>query len=247
MKTVQNGAYYLRRGENTMQRTLVSSQAWDVPNSNLVVNLKKFHEYSWIMFGSGTKALYSAGVSVKRRVSSDVGYSLFNETGEDPYSAFEHLLGMIDKSVDVVFRIVDVCEHPESVETVKVVGYDEPPLRGDDFATKFFSSISRMIALMERSEKDFRVVMRSSRNETGHAINYGAICVGDEVVFKGLPAYEKSNAIGNVRMAAIGAAALLEKLQGMAWNVMIDSDDAQYDVVMDCNSLVLKKKDAVGN
>ena len=228
-----------------MQRTLVSSQAWDVPNSNLVVNLKKFHEYSWIMFGSGTKALYSAGVSVKRRVSSDVGYSLFNETGEDPYSAFEHLLGRIDKSVDVVFRIIDVCEHPESVETVKVVGYDEPPLKGDDFTMKFFSSISRMVSLMERSGKDFKVVMRSRRNETGYVTNYGAICVGDDVVFKGLPSYEKNGAIGNVRMAVIGAAAMLEKFQGMAWNVMIDSNDAQYDVVMDCNSLVLKKKETV--
>ena len=65
------------------------------------------------------------------------------------------------------------------------------------------------------------------------------------MVFKGLPSYEKNGAIGNVRMAAIGAAALLEKFQGMAWNVMIDSDDAQYDVVMDCNSLVLKKKETV--
>ena len=230
-----------------MQRTLVSSQAWDVPNSNLVVNLKKFHEYSWIMFGSGTKTLYSAGVSVKRRVSSDVGYSLFNETGEDPYSAFEHLLGRIDKSVDIMFRIIDVCEHPESVETVKVVGYDEPPLKGDDFTMKFFSSISRMVSLMERSGKDFKVVMRSRRNETGHVTNYGAIYVGDDVVFKGLPSYEKNGAIGNVRMAVIGAAAMLEKFQGMAWNVMIDSNDAQYDVVMDCNGLVLKKKDAVGN
>ena len=247
MKTVQNGAYYLRRGENIMQRTLVSSQAWDVPNSNLVVNLKKFHEYSWIMFGSGTRALYSAGVSVKSRVSSDVGYSLFNETGEDPYSAFEHLLGRIDKSVDIMFRIIDVCEHPESVETVKVVGYDEPPLKGDDFTMKFFSSISRMVSLMERSGKDFKVVMRSRRNETGHVTNYGAIYVGDDVVFKGLPSYEKNGAIGNVRMAVIGAAAMLEKFQGMAWNVMIDSNDAQYDVVMDCNGLVLKKKDAVGN
>ena len=230
-----------------MQRTLVSSQAWDVPNSNLVVNLKKFHEYSWIMFGSGTRALYSAGVSVKSRVSSDVGYSLFNETGEDPYSAFEHLLGRIDKSVDIMFRIIDVCEHPESVETVKVVGYDEPPLKGDDFTMKFFSSISRMVSLMERSGKDFKVVMRSRRNETGHVTNYGAIYVGDDVVFKGLPSYEKNGAIGNVRMAVIGAAAMLEKFQGMAWNVMIDSNDAQYDVVMDCNGLVLKKKDAVGN
>ena len=58
---------------------------------------------------------------------------------------------------------------------------------------------------------------------------------------------EKNNAIGNVRTAVIGAAAMLEKLQGMAWNVMIDSDDAQYDVMMGCNSLVLKKKDAVEN
>ena len=230
-----------------MQRTLVSSQAWDVPNSNLVVNLKKFHEHAWGFGGANTKTMYSVGVSTKSRVSSGVGYSLFNETGEDPYSAFEHLLGRIDKSVDIMFRIIDVCEHPESVETVKVVGYDEPPLKGDDFTMKFFSSISRMVSLMERSGKDFKVVMRSRRNETGHVTNYGAIYVGDDVVFKGLPSYEKNGAIGNVRMAVIGAAAMLEKFQGMAWNVMIDSNDAQYDVVMDCNGLVLKKKDAVGN
>ena len=105
-----------------MQRTLISSQAWDIPNSNLVVNLKKFHEYTWGLHGAKTNTLYSVGVSTKSRVSSSVGYSLFNETGEDPYSAFEHLLGRIDKSVDVMFRIIDACEHPESVETVKVVG-----------------------------------------------------------------------------------------------------------------------------
>lgn len=243
MKTVQNGAYYLRKGENIMQRTLISSQAWNVPNSSLVVNLKKFHEHTWGLHGASIKTLYSAGVSAKSRVSSSVGYSLFNETGEDPYSTFEHLLGRIDKSVDVMFRIIDVCEHPESVETVKVVGYDEPPLKGDDFTMKFFSSISRMVALMERSGKDFRVVMRSQRDEIGYVTNYGAIYVGDEVVFKGMPAYEKSIAIGNVRMAVIGAVAMLEKFQGMAWNVMIDSNDAQYDVVMDGNSLVLKKKE----
>ena len=228
-----------------MQRTLISSQAWNVPNSSLVVNLKKFHEHTWGSRGANIKTLYSAGVSAKSRVSSSVGYSLFNETGEDPYSTFEHLLGRIDKSVDVMFRIIDVCEHPESVETVKVVGYDEPPLKGDDFTMKFFSSISRMVSLMERSGKDFKVVMRSRRNETGYVTNYGAICVGDDVVFKGLPSYEKNGAIGNVRMAVIGAAAMLEKFQGMAWNVMIDSNDAQYDVVMDCNSLVLKKKETV--
>ena len=87
LKTVQNGAYYLRRGENTMQRTLVSSQAWDVPNSSLVVNLKKFHESTWGLHGANIKTLYLAGVSAKSRVSSNVGYSMFNETGEDPYSA----------------------------------------------------------------------------------------------------------------------------------------------------------------
>ena len=228
-----------------MQRTLISSQAWDVPNSNLVVNLKKFHEYTWDLCGAKTKTLYSVGVSTKSRVSSSVGYSLFNETGEDQYSAFEHLLERIDKSVDVVFRIIDVCEHPESVETVNVVGYDAPIFRGDDFTMNFFSSISRMVALMERNGKDFKVVMRSRRNETGHVTNYGAICVGDDVVFKGLPAYEKNNAIGNVRMAVIGAADMLEKFQGMAWNVMIDSNDAQYDVVMDGRSLILKKKETV--
>jgi hypothetical protein len=170
---------------------------------------------------------------------------MFNETGEDPYSAFEHLLERIDKSVDVVFRIIDACEHPESVETVNVVGYDEPPLRGDDFTMKFFSSISRMVTLMERSGKDFKVVMRSRRNKTGHVTNYGAIHVGDDVVFKGLPAYEKNNAIDNVRMAVIGTAVMLEKFQGMAWNLMIDSNDAQYDVVMDGRSLALKKKEIV--
>ena len=226
-----------------MSRTLVSSQAWDVPNSSLVVNLKKFHESTWGLHGASIKTLYLAGVSAKSRVSSNVGYSMLNETGEDPYSAFEHLLERIDKSVDVMFRIIDVCEHPETVKTVKVVGYDELPFKGDDFTMKFFSSISRMVALMERSGKDFRVVMRSQRSENGHVTNYGAIYVGDDVVFKGMPAYEKSIAIDNVRMAVIGAAAMLEKFQGMAWNVMVDSNDAQYDVVMDCNSHVLRKKE----
>lgn len=227
-----------------MERTLISSQAWDVPNSNLVVNLKKFYERTWDG-GAKTKKLYSVGVSTKSHMSSNVGYSMFNETGEDPYSAFEHLLEKIDKSVDVMFRIIDLCEHPESIETVNVVGYDDSPLRGDDFALTFFSSISRMVALMERSGKDFKVVMRSRRHENGNVTNYGAICVGDDVVFKGLPAYEKNTAIGNVRMAVIGAAAMLEKFQGMAWNVMIDSNDAQYDVVMDGRSLALKKKETV--
>ena len=85
--------------------------------------------------------------------------------------------------------------------------------------------------------------MRSQRGESGQVTNYGAIYVSDDLVFKGMPAYEKSSAIDNVRMAVTGAAAMLEKFQGMAWNVMVDSNDAQYDVVMDCNSHVLRKKE----
>ncbi len=213
-----------------MYKTLISSQAWDVPNSNLIVNLKQFKEYSWHMPNSN-KIYYVAGVSIRSRMSTSVGYSMFNEQGDDAYGAFENLMMKIDKVVDVMFRIIDACDNPDSIEVVKD-GYGIMPLMNDDFPVKFFSSASRMVSLMEKSKKDFSLFIRRHETDNRHVTNYGVITVGDEVVFKGKPAYDRKDVMTNVKLAVLGAAVMLEKFQGMAWNVMIDNGNPDYDVVM---------------
>ena len=210
--------------------SLISSQAWEVPNSRMVVNLKKMRESSWGMNGNQPKIYYFAGVSMRSSSSNEVGYTYFNERGEDEYNAFENLMVKIDKAADLILNLIDKCSgvNVSDVPVVKAVGWENFPPKDDDFAIKCFSSLSRMVSLKEKKQSDVELFIR--RREDRGVSHYAYVEIGGEVVFKAKPAYEKKDTITNLLNAVVGAGALLEKFQGMAWNVMIDSRNPDYDV-----------------
>lgn len=225
---------------------VISSQAWDVPNSNLVVNLKKMNEQvGGFPYANQNSCYYMVGVAQRSPSGgAGVGYSMFHERGSDPYEAFENLMAKIDKVVDAIFKIIDSCDNGDSVKVVNGHQYEGLPIVKEDLSMQFFFSTSRMISLMEKSGEDAVLEIRRLEMGRGHVTNYGVIRVGQEILFSGKPAYDKKDALGNVKNAVLGAAALLEKFQGMAWNVMIDSNDSKYDVVASRTGLTLKERNA---
>lgn len=209
--------------------TMVSSQAWDVPRSNMVVNLKKIRKSVW---GASSSVYYIAGVSLKQNGTKELGYTMFNEKGEDPYTTMENLMSRISRCADIVFAILDRCDKvkKDGARIVKSVGWEALPPMDDDFGVKCFSSLSRTLYLMDRDGKDFDVCIRR-RECDGKVSHYAYIAVGDEIVFKGKPGC-LSDVVDSLKMSALAAGMMLEKFQDMAWNVMIDSSDPDYDVEM---------------
>ena len=125
----------------------ISSQAWDVPHSRMVVTLRKMQTSVWGPSGSKPKIYYVAGVSMRLGGTDELGFTFFNEKGDEPYNAFESLMGRIDKAAGIVFDVIDRCEDPKSVPVVKTVGWESAPPKDDDFAMKCFSSLSRAVHL----------------------------------------------------------------------------------------------------
>jgi len=211
---------------------ILSSQAWDVPNSNMVVVLKKMAERVWIG-NVKDRYYYIAGVSTRQGKSDTIGYTFFNEMGEDPYSAFENLMLKIDKAVEFMFKVFDYC-NSNSVSDIEVVKSEAwetwRTAKSFDFATMCFSSMSRMIYLLEKNDGMFSIKLHSKDCDYNSHIYYAGIEIGIETAFRAKPANRMQDAIENLKMAFIGAGAMLEKFQGMAWNVMIDSGDPEYSL-----------------
>ena len=220
---------------------MVSSQAWDVPNSRLVVNLKKLRRFPWEDGYVEHPFDYIAGVSLKlSQGGSAIGYSLFNETGFDPYGAFEALMTKIDRAAELVFKVVDLCAHPEALE-FSDERVEEPCLsrRSAEAHDRFFAALSKAV---RSGGKEVGIRIMRVRESDGCSVHYGVVAMDGQDLFVGNPSFGKKDVAEDVRMAALGAAAMLEKFQGMAWNVMIDSGDSDYDVVANGNSTTLMKK-----
>lgn len=206
---------------------MIFSQAWDVPNSNMVVNLKKMKMNIWDA-SNKPKFYYSVGVSLKN--GGSVGYSMFNERGDDPYGAFENLMAKIEKASSLTLKILDKCDatKPDNVPVVSYTGWRITPRLDSDFTLGFFSSLSRMVYLMDNAD-DFSIFIQKCNSER-HVVQYAYIDINGEVVYMAKPAGDKKEMINNLKLSACGALAMLEKFQNMAWNVMIDNSDPEYDV-----------------
>ena len=208
------------------------NEAWDVPNSNMVVNLATEHESKWTSTrGIETKTYYSAGVAVKQGKNGGVSFVLFKEKGETKFNAFENLLAKIDKAAELIFKMIDICEkvNPNDVPVINLQGWEHIPPKDDDFFVSCFSSLSRTLFLMEKSKSDVDVsICRKDYN--GNVFYYGQVKVGNEIVYKAKPAFEKKDVIKNIMYGYIGAGAMLEKFQDMSWNVMVDSHHPDYKV-----------------
>lgn len=228
---------------------LVSSHAWSVPNSNLVVNVKRVCDVPWLPHG---KRKYSSlvGVSIRSgKDSNEVGYSVFNERGADTFDAFESLMSKMDRTVNLLFDIVDICTRADwsEIATTEVNHWEQCPPKDDDFLGKCFSMISRMTYLSDKSGNKPVVTMRRVRND-GYTSCYCCIEVPDgngssDVVFKGRTSSDRNEALANVKNTVLGTLGLLEKFQGMAWEVMIDSRNPDYDVVRNGSSNNLKSNE----
>ncbi len=221
--------------------------AWEVPNSRMVIGLSKARNVSYDKGTREEKITYEAGVSLKCGKGNLAGYTVFKEDGNDRFNSLEKLLAKIDKAAETIFRVADWCDSVKllDIPVVYLEKWQSFPPRDDDFVAQCFSSLSRFMWLMDKSKQDFRVVLH--RKEFNPSVYYSAcILVGEEVVFKAKPAFERKDVVGNLKMAFLGAGAWLNKLQDVAWGVLVDSDNPDYDVERvygQRGSRLLKKSD----
>ena len=229
--------------------TMLSSLAWDVPYSNLVVNLKKMKVDAFRWSGQPTQShYYVAGVSIRKGSSGDAGYMYYNVKGDDEFSVFESLMARIDKSASVAFGILDAFEAttPKGLPLLDACGWDSFPPPNSDFTETCFASLSRMTALVEK--QGVQPEIRMYRKMLDRGVLYSVfVSVDNEIVFKGRACADMSDAFGNARNAYAGALALLDKFRSMSWSVMLDSSHPEYEVMQGDRGTVLKKKDGQEN
>ena len=223
----------------------ISGKAWDVPNSDLVVQLKQERPAAW---WRDNKMVFVAGVA-KKLGNGTIGNTLFNDRGADAYSAFENLMAKIDRAAEVAFRVLDRCGSvdPNAVPVLRLQKWEPFPRRDDDFPLMCFSSLSRLLYLMDTSKKDFNVFIRDDRDDDGGVTRHACIAVGDDIVFMAKPSFEKREVMSNLVTAVAGALAMLEKFQGIAWNLMVDSSDAEYDIRLELGNKESKLVRSNGN
>ena len=229
-----------------MNGTMTCSEAWDIPNSNMVVNLRKYLD-RWA--SSDNKQYFYAGVMIRRgrKNSTEVGPCMFNERGADQFSAFENLMLKIDRASALAFRIADRCDEliHDGIDVVGTHSNWEPaPLKNENFHEQCFSSLSRAVYILDKNGTDaFDVLVKKVEHRLGGMTHYAYVQICDEVVFKGKPCYDKTEAVANLKNAVYGACAMLEKFQGGTWSTMIDSSTPDYNVVVvDFGSKMVLKK-----
>jgi len=215
-----------------MARDYVENEAWDVPNSNMLVNLVSEQMYKWNGSGSGeTVTTYYAGASVKKGNNGATSFVLFKEKGDTKFNAIENLFAKIDKSVEFIFRMIDLCEKIDldSIPVTNLECWQHIPPKDDDFFLTCFSSLSRTLFLMEKENSDVNIGI-CRKDYSGSVSYYGEVKVGDDVVYKAKPAFEKKDVVKNIMYGYIGAGAMLEKLHDMSWTVMTSIHHPDYSV-----------------
>ena len=225
--------------------TAITSQAWDIPHSNMVINITRMNQRIW-QYKDFPQYYYIAGASIKGNNKDTVGFSLFNEKGEDRFTAFENLLQKVETAASLSFRVLEMCEDSklDEIPVVDARGWDIFPPKEDNFAVTCFSSLSRFVYLVERTKEDITVSVCKRRGENGHSMSCGYVKVGNDIVFKSKPSFEKKEVVGNIRDAFTNALGMLHKLQRASWELMIDSDTPDYDMDYkeDDRRMVLKKR-----
>lgn len=225
-----------------MYKRMVSHHSWDVPNSDIEVVLKKFVVFDNSLNASVCKKFqYVCGVAIKAKCCNEMGYSFFNSSGDEPFSAFENLMALTDRSVKKMFKILDLCNgcrgKEEEIPLSTLTRYWEFSKNGDNFP------VTALSALENLNMDNVSIGMRKLVYECGSIKCACTIMDGDEDVFMAKPTLTKVDALANLYQAIAGAGALLEKFQGMAWNVMIDSSDPTYEIgkYVRANSLSMRK------
>lgn len=210
-------------------KQMVSSNSWDVPKSDLQVVLKKFIVVDNSLNANNCKKYqYVCGVAIKARGFDEIGYSFFNSNGDEPYEAFESLMALTDRSVERMFKLLEMCNGYDGKENEmplsKLTRYWEFARKSDNFYANMLTTLGKL------NGNNISIGMRELVYESG-SINHACTIVdGGKDVFMAKPTFMKSDALSNLRQAVVGAGALLEKFQGMAWNVMIDSSDPSYEI-----------------
>lgn len=222
-------------------KTTVSSHAWDIPNTSLVVNLKKVSEQIWANGTWQNKVEFLAGVSWKSGASTD--FQIFNAHGDDAYSAFESIMTKIDKVAEMAFGIAGKCDDVDAIPVARTVGWELYPPRNDDFIRKCFYALSRLMYLSDSMKQEPEISLRR-REYDGRTTHCGCICSGGEMLFMAKPEHDAKDALSNLRQSVLGALIMLERFQSMAWNVMVDNSDPDYDMEFsrDFNMNLLKRK-----
>ena len=212
----------------------ISTQAWEVPNSKFIITLEKMHEIKWVGHPNPVKKdEYFSEVGMSLKTYETIGYTFFRTRGLDEFNAFENLLGKIDQSVEFIFKMSDWCDSvkPFDIPVKKMLSWEQFPKRDGDFVMDCVSSLSRTLKLMEDKKVEDPTTILCRNEFGGNTWYYGQVMIGDEIVFKAKPAFDRKEVVGNIKLAYLGSAALLERVQDKAWFIMTaNASDAKYNV-----------------
>lgn len=207
-----------------------AKNAWQVPNSKLLVTIQEIHSYN-------LPSKYNSGI-----MFDNDNYNVCTTSGNDKYSAVENLIGKINQIADIWWKILQSIK--EDTEVKEIFDWWNLPIKRHDYTKSCFKAILKIYEYS--NEYEIKNVFLKSREKC----KYCACLIGEKngeriELFKALPNGDKKIALQNLINAITSVGAILEKIQNGAWNALIDTDNPEYKVMQNhFNEPVIEK---VGN
>jgi hypothetical protein len=210
--------------------------AWDIPNTRLVITLKKGRAF----IGDGVAI--NAGVLFKSKTNSvelDTIYS--NVIGDDEYQAIENLIAKSVELSETWWKILQSINKDAEIEDIN--DWWNLPTSQDDFDKESFKAIAKINHYYNNEE--IKTVFYRNKEKC----KYCACLIVEKKgirteLFKAEPNGDKNIALKNLINSITNVAGYLDKIQNGAWEALIDKDNPNSNVVRNIinGNLILERK-----